>query len=96
MELLKLNSIIKDDKIVLNFVDNSVIEINTTADIELTGLVEHLTVMLANGNNIEAQFEETENPKLEIVFETIKGILDSYNSSVDNYREEKKSLESEV
>lgn len=96
MEVLKLNSVIKEDNIVLKLEEDSVIEINTTADIELTELVEHLTHRLATGKNIEAQFEETENPKLDIVIETIKGILGSYNSSVDDYREVKKSLEDEV
>jgi len=96
MEVLKLNSSIKDDMIVLNFEENRIIEINTTADIELTGLVEYLTLRLATENIIEAQFEKTENPKLKIVFETIKGILDSYNSSVYNYQEAKKSIEEEA
>lgn len=95
MEVLKLNSSVKDDKIVLDFGGDSIIDINMTADIEFTGLVEYLTLKLASGINFEAQYEETEDPKVNIIFETIKGILDSYNSCVDNYREAK-SLEGEV
>ena len=91
MKVLKLESSIIGDKIILYVEDNSDIEINTTSDIDLTGFVECLTRKLATGNNIEYQFEETENPKLNIIFETIKGILDSYNSCVDIYRERIKS-----
>lgn len=75
-----------ENKIVFNFEEGQSLELNTENDIDFTDLVKQLTFLIDTEKEIAITFDEPEEPKLKLIYETITEIIETYNLNVKDFK----------
>lgn len=89
MENIKVESCFTNNNKILELkFENDSIEIDLEDDIDFTELVERLTFLISEKKKIEFMYEEVEDEKLEIVFNTLKNIINVFNETIDKYNKD--------
>lgn len=69
----------KDDNLVLKFDSSEDILVNTSKDIDLTDFVKRLSNFIDKGEVLDMKKITFDDPKLELIQDTIAEILERYN-----------------
>lgn len=89
MENIKVESNLKNKNKILELkFENDSIEIDLQDDIEFTEIVERLTFLISEKKKIEFMYEEVEDTKLEIIFNTLNNIINVFNETIDEYNKD--------
>ncbi|MGL5257811.1 MAG: hypothetical protein ACRC76_12345 [Proteocatella sp.] len=85
MEKTKLTGQYNSDenKIIFNFEEGQLMEIDTENDIDFTDFVKQLTFLIKTEKKIDVSLDEPGEDKLNIIYETIKEIVKAYNSNLE-------------
>lgn len=85
MEKTKLTGQYNSDenKIIFNFEEGQLLEIDTENDIDFTDFVKQLTFLIKTEKKIDVSLDELGEDKLNIIYETIKEIVKAYNSNLE-------------
>jgi hypothetical protein len=88
MEKIKLTVQYDSDenRILFNFEEEQSLELNTENDIDFTDLVKQLTFFIQTEKEIDITLDETEEPRLMLIYETIIEIIDAYNLNLKDFR----------
>lgn len=68
-------------QIKIKFNENKAINIDTGGDIELTEFVRELTKLIDEDVELELQKHQNENPKIQLILDTIEKMVQSFNQS---------------
>ncbi len=72
-------------KISLQGLSTDPLSINFSSDVDFTELVSMLTDLIDNSKKIElASYESTSDEKLNLILETISGIIGKYNAAISD------------
>ena len=75
-----------ENRILFNFGEEQSLELNTENDIDFTDLVKQLTFFIQTEKEIDITLDETEEPRLMLIYETIIEIIDAYNLNLKDFR----------
>lgn len=79
-----------DNKITVNGLTDSALEIGISGDVDFTDLVQELTKKIDEEKTIVLTVEDEvsiTDPKVKLIIETLKNIFDSYNESLQDIEE---------
>ena len=79
-----------DNKITVNDLTDSALEIGISGDVDFTDLVQELTKKIDEEKTIVLTVEDEvsiTDPKVKLIIETLKNIFDSYNESLQDIEE---------
>ncbi|MGL1931805.1 MAG: hypothetical protein OCC45_08600 [Desulfotalea sp.] len=83
MEKITINIFINSsDELTISVPDKENVNINITDDVDLSGYVSTLTRLIDNNVQISLNKSESDDPKINLIQDTLENITKSFNDSV--------------